>query len=136
MKRSILTICGLAFFCGMFAGFSRVQDVVVTQDSTSITVPYKSFGWVEVNRKAPLIQYRRIGGQLLYWCSFGYFSNPTQSVYLQGLLNKLLAKAAKKRQGVEAVINTQYWPDLTAGQFPEGRIYAKGEMIRYKRAAA
>ena len=135
MKRSFFSILGLMFLFGIFTGFSRVQDVVVTQDSTSITIPYDSLGWVEVNRKAPLIQYRRVAGQLVFWGSFGYFKNPSQEVYLQSLLNEKIKKAAKTRYGAEAVINVKYWPDLTAAKFPKGLIYAKGEMVRYKRFA-
>ncbi|MBU9888696.1 MAG: hypothetical protein KTQ49_02355 [Candidatus Omnitrophica bacterium] len=131
--RSKIPVWGLVLLCVLSLGFSRVLGVIVTQRGASIVASYDSLGWVEASRKAPLIQYRRVGGTLLQWASFGYFRNPSQEVYLQGLLNKALVKAAKKTAGVDAIINTEYWPSLNAGQFPQGRIHARGEMVRFRR---
>lgn len=133
MKRLSYSVMGLLILCGMLLGFTRVKGVTVVEDAASIVVPYESLGWVEVSRKAPLIQYRRVGGLLVQWCSFGYFHNPSQETYLRGLLNKKLVQASQKQKGVDAIINAKYWPDLIAGQFPKGLIFAKGEMIRYRR---
>lgn len=136
MMRLVAVVFSLMSLFIVVSGCSRVQPVTVSQGGPSMTVPYESLGWAEVERNAPVIEYRRVGGQLLEWCSFGYFPNISHQEYLQGLLDRKLVKAAKERYGAEAVINTQYSPDLSAKNFPKGKIYARGEMVRYKRFTA
>ena len=55
---------------------------------------------------------------------------------MKRLLDGKLVKAAKKRYNAEAVVNVQYWPDLSSEKFPQGKVYARGEMVRYKRFAS
>ncbi len=120
----------------VLAGCSRVEKMVVTQDSKSLTIPYESLGWIQVDLKAPPVQYKRVAGQLGEWVSFGFIKNPSQEEYLQGLLNEKIRGVAKERYKAEEVINVKYWPELSANAFPEGRIGARGEMIRYRRFSA
>lgn len=147
MKRSLCGMLGLLIVFITFAGFSRFEDIaeapftrvqglIVTQNSMSNMIPYESLGWIEVSCKTPRIQYRRIFGQLCEWLSFGYFPNLSRESYFRRLLNAQLARIAKKNPEVQAVINTNYWPNLMARRFPQGLIHAKGEMIRYKRFAS
>lgn len=127
---TLLMIFALIFsFISM--GCSGTQKVIATQETLS--VPYDSLGWVEVNRKAPRIQYRRITGQLWEWMTFGHSPNISQEVYLQGLLNEKLVKASKEIHNAEKVIHVKYWPDLNSKKFPQGLVHVRGEAIRYKR---
>ena len=50
-------------------------------------------------------------------------------------LNGKLVKESKK-YGAEQVINVTFWPDLNSRKFPEGKVYARGEMVRYHRFEA
>ena len=136
MNRALRTIFSLAFLVAFSAGCSHVQEMVVTQDAKSLTMPYDSLGWIQVDLKAPPIQYERVAGQLGEWVSFGYIKNPTQEEYLQKLLNKKMREVAKERYKAEEVINVKYWPELSSDAFPQGRIGARGEMIRYRRFSA
>jgi hypothetical protein len=129
------TIFSLALLV-VVAGCSHVEKMVVTQDAKSLTIPYESLGWIQVDLKAPPVQYKRVAGQLGEWASFGFIKNPSQEEYLQGLLNEKIRGVAKERYKAEEVINVKYWPELSAKAFPEGRIGARGEMIRYKRFSA
>ena len=136
MNRSWRIVLGLLALAAFSAGCSHVEELVVTQDAKSLTIPYDSLGWIQVDMKAPPIQYERVAGQLGAWVTFGYIKNPTQEEYLKKLLNKKIREVAKERYKAEEVINVNYWPDLSANAFPQGRIGARGEMIRYKRFEA
>ena len=131
MKYSWALMLSVVMILGMHGGCSRVQKVVAIQGD--LNPPYDSLGSIEVNRPAPRISCRRIFGQAWEWITFGRFENISQEAYLRDLLNEKILKVARKNHQAEAVIHMQYWPDLTASKFPQGRIYAKGEMIRYKR---
>ena len=50
-------------------------------------------------------------------------------------MRKELADVAKKRYSSHDVINVVYWPDPELGSFPEGKVYARGTMIRYAKFA-
>jgi len=134
MKYSWALMLVVVMLLGMNAGCSRTQKVVAMQGD--LGKPYESLGSLEVDRKAPWIPYRRIFGQIGEWLTFGHAENISREAYLQGLLNKKILKAAKKNHQAEAVIHMQYWPDLNAKKFPQGLVYAKGEMVRYKRFSA
>ncbi|MFA7255570.1 MAG: hypothetical protein WC133_05690 [Candidatus Omnitrophota bacterium] len=134
MKRSFVFMLAVAMLFSMSAGCSRVQKIVVTQGE--ISEPSEPMGSIEVQRKAPRIPYRRIFGQLWEWVTFGHCENISREAYLQGLLNKKMLKDAKNDYNAEAVIHVKYWPDLTAKKFPQGLIYAKGDMVRHKRFPA
>jgi hypothetical protein len=130
-----------AIFCGVLlavfsAGCSRTEQMLVTQDAKSLTIPYESLGWIQVDMKAPSVQYERVAGQLGEWVSFGFIKNPTQEEYLQKMLDKKIREVAKERYKAEEVINVKYWPELSSKAFPQGRMGARGEMIRYKRFSA
>lgn len=132
MKRSLVWMTILIVLLSVAAmGCSRTQKVIATQDG--ITAPYESLGFIEVNRKAPRIQCRRMFGQVWEWMTFGHSKNISEEAYLERKLDKKLIKAAKKIQKAEKVINVTYWPNLKEKKFPEGRIYARGEAIVYKR---
>jgi hypothetical protein len=134
MKRSWALALVVVMLFSMNLGCSRTQKVVALQGG--ISEPYESLGSIEVDRKAPMIQYRRIFGQVWEWVTFGHYENISREAYLQGLLNKKMLKVAKNDHHAEAILDAKYWPDLTAKKFPQGRIYGKGDMIRYKRFPA
>lgn len=134
MKRFFALMLIGVMLLGMNSGCSGTQKVVASQGG--ISEPYESLGSIEVDRKAPRIQYRRISGQLWEWVTLGHYENITQEAYLQGLLDKKMIRDAKKIHHAEAVINVKYWPDLRAKKFPRGHIYGKGDMVRYKRFSA
>lgn len=130
MKRSWIFALAIVTLLGA-AGCSSVQKVVALQGDAA--QPYESLGTLEVKRDVPAVQYKRIFSQLGAWMTFGHSEPMTQAVYLRGLLDAKLIKLAKKKHCADAIIRVQYWPDLTAGEFPDGVVYARGEMIRYKR---
>lgn len=131
MKYSWFFALGLIACLGMNSGCSSSQKVVAMEGD--FNQPYESLGVLEVDREVPRIQYRRVFGQLWEWITIGHAENISREDYLRGLLDKKILKAAKKNHQAEAVIFMQYWPDLTSQKFPQGRIHAKGEMVRHKR---
>ncbi|HNX68749.1 MAG TPA: hypothetical protein PLL75_07860 [Candidatus Omnitrophota bacterium] len=135
MKRSLAIMMAVSLMLGA-AGCSSTQKIAATRGEVSGGKAYDSLGSVEVSLKAPCIPYRRMFGQLWEWMTFGHCHNISREDYLRGLLDKKLINAAKKGREAEEVIHVTYWPDLTTKKFPKGLVYAKGEMIRYKRFAS
>lgn len=131
MKRVFSLMLVVVMLFSVNAGCSRTQKVVVMQ--AEVSEPYETIGKIEVDRSVPRIQYRRVFGQLWEWMTFGHSDNLSSEAYLKGLLDEKMLRSAKKDYKAEAIIHAEYWPDLSAKKFPQGRIYAKGDMIRYKR---
>ena len=134
MKRITAVIFTLMFFAFASAGCSSTQKVVVMKGDSAVA--YRSLGQIEVERDVPRVSLKRGFQHLGHWMSFGLYDAPSQQEYLQGILDKRLVELAKKSYGADAVIRAQYWPDLASDTFPKWKIYAKGEMIEYKRFAS
>jgi len=134
MRKSLAVMSVLIVLGFIFTGFSKAQKVIATQND--LTEPYESLGQIEVDRDVPSMSLQRGVQRLGEWVTFGKYDMPNQKEYLKGLLDEKLIKSAKKRYSAEAVIKVQYWPDLSSKKFPSGKIYAKGEMVRYKRFAS
>ena len=134
MKKDLvlMLVLGVVVFLG--TGCSKTQKVVAIQGD--LTAPYQSLGQITVDRDVPRTSLKRGIQHVGEWMTFGKYRMPTQHEYLQGFLDKKLVKIARDRHGAEAVIKVQYWPDLGSKKFAEGKAYAKGEMIRYKRFAS
>jgi len=124
----------LTAFVFTMAGCSKTQKVVVMQGD--LTASYQSLGQIEVNQDVPRMSLKRGFQHLWSWMTFGCYHVPAQQEYLKGLLDKKIVKLAKNSYGAEAVIKAQYWPDLGSAKFPQGKAYAKGEMVQYKRFAS
>lgn len=133
MKRSLALMFVLFAFMFALTGCSRTQKVVATEGD--LVTPYQSLGTIDVYEHAPRVSLKRGFQHMFEWLTFGLYDMPSQKTYLQGRLNEKLVKKAEKSYGAEAVIRVQYWPDLSAKKFPKGKIYARGEMIQYKRFA-
>jgi hypothetical protein len=120
MKKSFALLCVLATALLLSAGCSRTQKVVVHPGD--LTTAYEPLGTIQVEQTVPRFRLMRC-----------FRSQPE---YLKGLLDKKMVKIAKARYGAEVVIKPEYWPDLASKKFPQGKVYAKGEMVRYKRFAS
>lgn len=51
--------------------------------------------------------------------------------YEARLKTRLVKKAAQF--SADEVVKVQFWPDLNSSKFPNGKVYARGEMVRYTR---
>lgn len=49
----------------------------------------------------------------------------------QARLNKKLVERSEKFRA-DQIVNVKYWPDLDSRKFPNGKVHARGEMVRYK----
>lgn len=112
-------------------GCSRTQQVRATQTGSGL--PYTSLGTLEVKETAGLIT-----GPQTFWSgvkvlSLGLADTPRRSTLYEKTLKQRLEKLSRLTYDADAVINVRYWPDLESSSFPDGLIYARGEMIRYKR---
>lgn len=114
----------------LLTGCSPTQKVFAT--SGGLDAPAEALGKLEVEVDVPRVSFRCVGE----WIVFNSCTDAGRGDYLKGLLDEKLVKTAKERYGAEAVINVQYWPDLGMAKFPGGKVYAKGDMVRYKRFAS
>ena len=124
---------GLGIFAMLvvFNGCSRVEKVRATEEGKGI--PYDSLGTVEVKEKA-----YRLTPSAAFWTgveitTLTFADTPSRGEHYKKYLRMKLEKVADKRYNADAVINVHYWPDPESNSFPDGYIYARGEMIRYQR---
>ena len=96
----------------------------VTEESSQ---PFESLGVLEVHIKTNTWAPSNLGNffKELFTLSFGDTSYETR-------LKKKLIKESDKFNA-DQVVKVTFWPDLNLNQFPDGKVYARGEMIRYRR---
>ena len=121
MKARFLTVFLFCICLGAIPLFA--MPVVVEGDSK---IPYDSLGELQVQvRVRPSLWIRIL--------TLGAVPTPTSDEIAHKLLAQLSTKSA--RYGANAVIHVQFWPeDLTAASgMAQDYVYAKAEMIRYKK---
>lgn len=112
---------GLAFFLvgmaalEMFGCTVMHQKIQATEGDT--VMAYDPMGMVEVKIRADLSSSR------LY---------PAGERYKRILRSNLAAKAAADYKA-DSVIKVEYWPEPAQGNFPDGHVYGRGEMIRFRK---
>lgn len=112
-------------------GCARVEKVKAVEGGTES--PYHSLGTIEVKEKA-----YRFNPAAAFWTgveitTLTFADTPSRGEHYKKFLRKKLEKVANKRYDADAVINVQYWPDPESSNFPDGYVYARGEMIQYRR---
>jgi len=118
---SILILIGAVAF-----GCARYQKIQVLEGG--FDRPYKAIGTLEVKEKAEMVpDVYRAGLELL---SLGYIRYPDRADTYKETLNRQLARKAHDLYRADAVINVKYWPEPSSKDFPDGMIYARGQMIQ------
>lgn len=110
---------------------ARVEKVKAVEGGTESA--YQSLGTLEVKEKT-----YRFNPDAFFWTgveitTLTFADTPSRGEHYKKFLRKKLEKVANKRYNADAVINVQYWPDPESSNFPDGYIYARGEMIQYRR---
>lgn len=108
---------------------ARTQNVKVTQGD--VDGPYDKIGVLEVSTAAKKIC--PVATCMTRVVTLGMVCPPPQGEVYRKKLDEILKKKAKHDYDAQAVIQTEYWPDLNSKSFPEGKIFARGTMIRYKK---
>lgn len=105
-----------------------------TEKVTAVTVeaarPVDELGTLEVSQKTNPWAFVNWGSALkeIFTLSFADTS-------YEARLKKKLIKKSKKFHA-DQIVNVKFWPELDSGRFPNGRVYARGEMVRYRRFEA
>lgn len=115
----------LLLLASMWAGCARTEKRTVTQGD--LQSPYASLGTLEVNIKTNPWHPVHWGSYLKEIFTLTFADTSLQSK----LTHKLLKKS--KGFGANQIIKAEFWPDLKSKRFPEGKAYARGEMVRPKR---
>ena len=110
----ILFLVGMMAFEMQGYGVTNKKIRATEEDST---IPYDPIGMMEVKIRADLPSSR------LY---------PAGERYKRILRSKLAAKAAADYKA-DSVIKVEYWPDPSQGNFSDGHVYGRGEMIRFRK---
>ena len=127
--KSIPTWLAVAVALLAFNGCARVEKVRAIEGDKE--VPYDSLGTLEVKQKA-----YRVNPSAAFWtgveiATLTFADTPSRGEHYKKFLRRKLQKLAGKRYDADAVINVKYWPNPESGNFPDGYIYARGEMIQY-----
>jgi hypothetical protein len=112
-------------------GCARVEKVVAVESGSEI--PYISLGTLEVKERISSFEPSQMVWGGVEVLSLSFANTPKRWEQYKKLMRRRLAELAKERYGAHAVINVVYWPDPSNSKFPEGYLYARGEMIRYQR---
>ena len=105
----------------LWAGCARVEKVKAVEGDRT-TTPYESLGTLEVKEKARFISFSNVLGGA--------------AEHYKKSLRAKLADTARTHYGADGVIKVEYWPDPQSKRFPYGYIYARGEMIKYRKFPA
>ena len=129
MKKSLSALLFVCFVLPM--GCARVAKVQAIEGDNDI--PYDSLGTIEVRK-----QIQAPTPSSVFWAgvrtvTFSRSGSPNGEERYKKYLRSKLAREARKNYGADSVIHVEYWPDPASGTFPEGYLYARGEMIRYHR---
>jgi len=125
----------LGFICliGIMAlGCTRMQSVRAYENVPDQR-PYVSMGTLEVNVPADSIPPSKLLWGGIELLSLTYATTPSRGDIYKSALKSKLAKIANARHDADAVINVEFWPDPASEDFPNGKVYARGEMVRYQR---
>lgn len=112
-------------------GCSRVEKVRAIEGPKDI--PYKSLGTLEIKERAHYVTPRHTFWSGVELATLTFADTPSRGDSYKKYLREKLARIARKRYRADFVINVHYWPDPESKSFPQGYIYARGEMIKYER---
>lgn len=119
----------LAFLLLMLVAptLSDARTETVRAVEGDISIPYTSIGTLEVKRRVDL----GFGSKMLQVMTLGIYQPSTSPERQKRALKSLLVNKAVRHYGANAIIHVHYWPDPDSQRFPQGFIYARGEMVRY-----
>ena len=111
-----------------FTGCGHTEKVRAVTEAAS--KPTESLGTLEVHVNTNPWSITNWGYffKELLTLSFGDTSYETR-------LKKKLIEDSQKFDA-DQVVNVEFWPDLKMKKFPDGKAYARGEMVRYRRFPA
>ncbi len=121
-----LQIAVLVFiFTASLTGCTHTEKVRAI--SGEVSQPFDSLGAVEV----------RISTNPWAPGNWGHFFKELFTLTLadtsyETRLKKKLVKESNKFKA-DQIVKVTFWPDLNTVKFPDGKVYARGEMIRYRR---
>ena len=115
----------------LMAACSRTEKVTSFESDSSL--PYIPLGTLEIQEKFERMSVSRTLLKSVEIGTLGLVDIPTRSSQYKKVLREKLARTAKKRYQADAVINVHYWPDPVLKEYPSGTIFARGDMIRYKK---
>ena len=109
----------------LLAGCTHIEKFRAVEGD--IETPYESLGTLEVHLNTNPWNPSNWGWDLREILTLSFWDTS----YPRRLQHELAIKA-KRHPEVDQVIKVTYWPTETS-HFPDGKVYGRGEMIRYKR---
>jgi hypothetical protein len=127
-KQAVSAALVVFIFISLIATPKGYAGIPVTEADSEI--PYEFLGSIEVQSTPGLLLYRALG-----IATIGFLFRDKVKKVKTNLNQKLVRKA--RLYSPEAIVNVVYSPDPQDPRFlRENKVYAKGDMIRYKRAYA
>lgn len=121
----------LCLWVGIITGCARTAKVTAVEGGTDI--PYESLGTLEVREKVSRVSAAGAWYTGVEVVTLSLADTPARDERYKKKLRDLLAERAKTRYQADGVIGVRYWPDPSMDTFPQGYVYARGEMIKYTR---
>ena len=118
------------------AGCAKIEESRSYEDSGPNLKTYKSIGILEVKEPAQELTNQKGAWFGVEVATLSLAPTPSAGDLYKARLKAKLAHVAKERYGADAVVNVTFWPDPDSGNFPDGLIHARGDMVRYKKFPA
>lgn len=115
----------------LVTGCSRSGKVVAVE--SDVSTAYESIGTLEVKENAKDLWDLEARKLLVETATLTLADTSARADLFRKALTQRLAETARKKYDAHAVINVTFWPDPNGSEFPDGDIFARGEMIRYKK---
>ncbi|MBI3317150.1 MAG: hypothetical protein HYZ85_04010 [Candidatus Omnitrophica bacterium] len=132
MKRFWVNFLALWVVMSSLSACIRTERVRAIEGSEGV-LPYQSLGTLEIKQKAPYVTPGGILFTGIEVATLTFAKTPSRGDHYKRTLRAELAEVASKSYGADKVVNVEYWPDPDSGSFPDGYVYARGEMVRYHR---
>ena len=118
----------------VMAGCTRIERVRAIEGD--MDVPYDSLGILEVKISSKPLPFSALGWGVLRILSFGRVDAPSWGEQYKSKLRAELTRKARLQYKADALVKVHYWPEPEGNFFPNGYVYARGEMIKYNKFPA
>lgn len=113
---------------------TRIDRVKVLE--SDLETPYDSLGTLEVKMRVSFTSASGLLASAAEVLTFGAANTLSRSERYKQALRAKLSREAHGRYSADAIIHVEYWPDPTSKNFPDGYLYARGEMVKFRRFPA
>lgn len=124
------------FYLGIMlivVGCAKIEEPTSYDSPEPPIKTFKTIGTLEVQEPVQELTNQKSAWAGVEVLTVSLADTPTAGELYKARLKTKLASVAKEKYGADAVVNVSYWPDPESGDFPEGLVHARGDMVRYQK---